>query len=788
MKNNIKRVFFLTYLTAIILPVYQVAKAQVIQEVQNSFNLYKQSSLQEKVFVNTDKTVYLPGEILWFKVYCVDGNDHKPLNLSKVVYLEILDNSQNPIIQTKVEMKNGLGDGSVYIPVSANNGSYKLRAYTNWMKNFSPEFYFEKPLTIINTIKIPEPIKPVVAKNDIQFFPEGGNLIMNVVNKVAFKAVDIHGNGVSIRGVIMNSHNDTVTKFKSFKFGMGIFLFKPDSDKKYKAIIYTDNNVPIEKDLPEIVSKGYGLLLAEADNGKLNFTISAVNIPDENIFLFAHTRQAVVAAETGFLKNGKVIFTLDKSTLGDGITHFTIFNSLKQPVCERLYFKTPAHNFLIDASSDQPQYNKRKPVNISIALKNANVKPLNTSLSMSVYRIDSLQEIDPMNIFNYLWLNSELKGKIESADYYLKNDDAETREAQNNLMLTQGWSRFKWEPLLQNNSSLFTYLPEYNGHIITGKVYNSGNNTPARNIITYLGIPGKRVQLYTSQSDTLGRLQFIAKDFYGPNEIIAQTNTAVDSTYRLELNNPFSDQYSKSILSKFWLDASQLKSLKEHSLDVQVLNLYNGDKIRKFEEPNIDSTAFYGNPYKKYKLDDYTRFTTMEEDLREYVSEDNITKVKGKFHIKVLNENGFLDTDPLALIDGIPFFNIDKIFNIDPFKVKKLEVVPFRYYYGPTVNDGIFSFTTYKGDLGGVDLDPKAVVMDYEGLQLKRQFYSPVYGSENQSTSRIPDFRNLLYWSADVKGPVTFYTSDQKGKYVGVVQGLTSKGDAGLQYFYFEVN
>ena len=124
MKNNIKRVFFLTYLTAIILPVYQVAKAQVIQEVQNSFNLYKQSSLQEKVFVNTDKTVYLPGEILWFKVYCVDGNDHKPLNLSKVVYLEILDNSQNPIIQTKVEMKNGLGDGSVYIPVSANNGSY----------------------------------------------------------------------------------------------------------------------------------------------------------------------------------------------------------------------------------------------------------------------------------------------------------------------------------------------------------------------------------------------------------------------------------------------------------------------------------------------------------------------------------------------------------------------------------------------------------------------------------------------------------------------------------------
>ncbi len=407
---------------------------------------------------------------------------------------------------------------------------------------------------------------------------------------------------------------------------------------------------------------------------------------------------------------------------------------------------------------------------------------------MAVYRIDSLQEIDQMNIFNYLWLNSDLKGKVENPDYYLKSDDAIVREAQDNLMLTQGWSRFKWEPLLQNKPSLFTYLPEYNGHIITAKVFNSVTNTPAKNIIAYLGIPGKRVQLYSSQSDSTGKLQFIAKDFFGPNEIIAETNTVVDSTYRIELNNPFSDQYSKTELPKFGLNASHLTPLKEHSLDVQVLNLFNADKIKKFEDPVIDSSAFYGLPYKTYKLDDFTRFTTMEEDLREYVSEDNIVKQKGKFHIRVLNENGFLDTDPLVLIDGIPFFNIDKIFTVDPLRVKKLEVVPFRYYYGPSVNDGIFSFTTYKGDLGGVDLDPRAVVMDYEGLQLKRQFYSPVYGNENETASRIPDFRNMLYWSPDVRGPISFYTSDQKGKYVGVVQGLTSNGDAGVQYFTFSVN
>src|SRR3984957_18328734 len=124
--------------------------AQVIQEVQNSFNLYKQSALQEKIFVHTDKNTYLPGEILWFKIYCVDGNDHKPLNLSKVVYVDVLDNNQNRIIQSKVSVKNGVGSGSLYIPVSVTNGNYKFRAYTNWMKNFSPDFYFEKPITLIN--------------------------------------------------------------------------------------------------------------------------------------------------------------------------------------------------------------------------------------------------------------------------------------------------------------------------------------------------------------------------------------------------------------------------------------------------------------------------------------------------------------------------------------------------------------------------------------------------------------------------------------------------------------
>lgn len=764
------------------------SRAQVIQEVQNSFNLYNQTALQEKIFVHTDKTVYLPGEVLWFKIYCVDGGNHKPLDLSKVVYVDILDNNQNPVSQSKVAIKNGAGDGSIYIPVTVTNGNYKFRAYTSWMKNFSPEFYFEKMITLVNPLKSPVTVKQNNAGYDVQFFPEGGNLVSGITSKVAFKATGPDGKGVAVRGAVIDNQNDTVARFESFKFGMGSFLFTPASNNSYKAVVYAGDNAPAIKALPQINNQGYVMTLTD-DGGKLTIAVKASGVPDGDVYIFAHTRQNIKAAETASLLNGTANFTINKNILDEGISHITVFNSAKQPVCERLYFKQPAQQLIINASPGQPQYGLRKKVDISVLAKNALGKTLNPDMSMTVYRIDSLQEVDPIDIFSYLWLSSDLRGFIESPSSYFKVGDASTEKAADNLMLTQGWRRFQWEGVLQNKPASFSFLPEHFGHIITAKIVNNESGTPAKNIITYLGIPGKRVQLYAAQSDTAGRLSYFTKDFFGPNEIIAQTNTLIDSTYRIDVSGPFSEQYTKSSLPEFKFSLSVANALQEHSLGVQVLNIYSGNELKRFYEPATDSSAFFGKPYKTYKLDDFTRFTTMEEDLREYVSEDNIVRQKGKFHIKVLTDRGFLDSDPLVLIDGVPFFNVDKLFAIDPLKVQKLEVVPFRYFYGPTTFEGVFSFTTYKGDLGGADLDPKAVVMDYEGLQLRREFYSPVYDTDSSLASRIPDFRNVLYWSPSVntKGPVSFYTSDQTGKYACVIEGITQDGRAGSQYFTFTV-
>jgi hypothetical protein len=767
--------------------------AQDLQQVRAGFDKYNQTAPQEKLFVHTDKSTYTAGELMWFKLYYVDGTYNRPADMSKVAYVEILDNNQDAIVQCKIALKDGVGSGSAFIPVNLSSGNYLLRAYTGWMKNFSPDFYFHKQISIVNPLKVPEPaVKIPVPEYDIQFFPEGGNLVKGLTSTVGVKTADQWGKSVAFKGAILNKNNDTVARFTDFKFGTGRFSFKPDDAAGYHAVINIGGKL-IEKDLPRIFDSGYVMSVANENNGRLTVTVNT-NTTTSIVYLFVHTRGEVKDVEAAAVDKGSAHFSIDNSKLGDGISHFTIFNNDRQPVCERLYFKRPAKQLAVNAGSDQLQYNTRKKATITINTKDGQSKPVTANLSLSVYRIDSLQHLDSGDIQSYLWLTSDLKGNIESPGYYFSNNNAETDEAIDNLMLTQGWRRFDWDSILQNKTPAFNFLPEYNGPIISGELTNQQSGKAQKDIITYLAIPGKRVQMYAASSDSLGRLIFNMKDFFGPGEIVVQNNTNIDTIYHIDILSPFSDQYAKITLPPLNIESDAQSDVQHAGLNLQVRSIYSGEKMRQFYALGTDTSAFYGPPFKTYLLDNYTRFTTMEEVMREYVTEVNIVHPRDGFHIKVISPNGFLhENDPMVLIDGIPFFNINKLFAVDPLKIRKLEDVPFTYYWGPSAEEGIFSFTSYKGDLAGTEIDPHAVVMDYEGLEQQRIFYAPAYDTDKAYNSRIPDFRDVLYWSPNVntdangKNSLSFYTSDQTGKYIAIIQGMAADGTAASQVFTFQV-
>lgn len=78
-------------------------------------------------------------------------------------------------------------------------------------------------------------------------------------------------------------------------------------------------------------------------------------------------------------------------------------------------------------------------------------------------------------------------------------------------------------------------------------------------------------------------------------------------------------------------------------------------------------------------------------------------------------------------------------------------------------------------------------------MQGEREFFAPRYETAQQQ-SRLPDFRNLLYWQPELAlaagqpRTLTFYTSDQVGRYLVVVaQGLAADGRAGSTSVVLEV-
>ncbi len=790
-----KKLFCSTIFLIICLKLFSQTAVQ--DSLSNQFTRYQLNNFQEKIFVHTDKTFYLAGEIIWFKVYAVDGYFNMPSDISKISYVEILNKDFKPVLQAKIAMKLGNGNGSITIPSSIATGNYIFRTYTNWMRNFDPDFYYEQPITIVNTLKLSSGITiPEKNNYDIQFFPEGGNLVNGLPSTIGFKSVNQNGEGANCSGKIIDQDNNTITTFQSLHAGMGSFVLTPNKEDTYKAIIKINDTVII-KQLPIVYNEGIVMSLKDTNANKIQITVYSMgSLSNSSVYLFTQCRDILKSVQSNQLENGKCIFFVDKKNLEDGISDFTIFNSERQPVCERLYFKQPEKKLIIEAICDQKEYSTRKKVSINLFVKDKLNLPIEANMSMSVFLIDSLQSVKHTDIFSYFMLTSELKGRIEFPEYYFENNDKESSVAIDNLILTQGWRRFNWQDVLQNKKPYFQFVPENEGLVISGKLTDKKTGLGDNNVTAWLTVPGENFVLSNSTSNTNGTIKFNVQNFYGSNQIIVQINNQTNSSYNIDLVNEYSDRYSSKRNSELFLSKSWKNQLEYRSTNTQVENAYTVEKKQHtFSLQSLDTTAFYGISDKQYYLDDYTRFITMEEVMREYVKEIRVRKQSDNFYFKALNSTykTFFEDGPLVLIDGVPVFNVDKIMAFDPLKIKKIEIISRKYYFGSSTYDGIVSYKTYNGDLAGYQLDPNAVVLEYDGLQREREFYSPVYETNEQAESRLPDFRNLLFWSPEIYTGIdgmkklSFYTSDVTGRFAVIVQGITATGLFGSTLSIFDV-
>lgn len=774
-------------------------QAQETDQLSKKVENYSASHLEEKLFLHTDKSVYLSDEICWFKIYNVDGFFHLPLALSTVAYVEVLDNHSKAIVQEKVTLQNGLGGGSLKLPTSIVSGNYTIRAYTNWMKNYSTDFFFQKSITIINTKKDQTNALAVATKDEIkiQLFPEGGNLVNDITNKVAFKITNQYGKGIAATGALLNEQLASIVKVNTLQPGIGNFSFIPKDGHNYKLSIQLADGRTISEELPKSNNKGYALKISIPENqkGSLQILVETKNISSSTAYLIGHSRGVVKTVNKLSIVNGVANISIPTTSLGIGINSFTLFDDNRMPVCERLYFKYPEENLGLSIATDAKEYTVRNKVSLKLNSFLISGKGTPADLSMAVYKIDELQQIDETNIQNYLWLSSDLVGKVESPNAYFNEGDPQRFQAMDNLMLTNGWRRFNWDNVLNDKKPSFEYLPEIAGKIITGRVVPTKDNLPLNGITAYISMPSKRTQFRSAISDQNGKVKFQFTDFYNDDQVIAQIEKNNAANYKLEINTPFikSTNTSNTVFLPYTNDEKY--QINRYHRDLEIQNYYNLDFINKFEANNVDTSSFYHKPDERYLLDDYSRFNTLEEVFREYMTNVKLNKSGENFNIAVYDnvQKRFFNNQPLILLDGYPITDLNKFMNYDPLKIRKLEIVNRMYFLGNMTYYGVMNFTTYTGKMEGYDLDPQAVALDFKGLQSQREFITPDYSVKDQVNTRLPDFRHLLFWSPDVntnekgKNEVSFFTSDLPGKYVIVVQGMTKDGKTGYQEQIIEV-
>ncbi len=151
-----KKIFKTSILTVLIFLFLQNLSGQVKYDmseyIKQKFLAFTKAVPREEIYLHTDREEYIAGEYMWFSIYLADRQSSKPSLNSRIAYFELLNSENRPVVQKRILLVNGTGPGQILLPDTLSPGTYTIRAYTNWMKNFLPENCFMKDISIYNSM------------------------------------------------------------------------------------------------------------------------------------------------------------------------------------------------------------------------------------------------------------------------------------------------------------------------------------------------------------------------------------------------------------------------------------------------------------------------------------------------------------------------------------------------------------------------------------------------------------------------------------------------------------
>jgi TonB-dependent SusC/RagA subfamily outer membrane receptor len=147
-----KYVILLFFVIASILVLGFVRDDEPLKKIIQQIEKYRLQYPQEKIHLHMDKPYYAIGDNIWFKAYVVTAEKNELSDLSKILYVELINDKDSVKQSLALPLEMGLAWGDFSLTDSLKEGNYRIRAYTNWMRNFGEEYFFDKTFTVGNSI------------------------------------------------------------------------------------------------------------------------------------------------------------------------------------------------------------------------------------------------------------------------------------------------------------------------------------------------------------------------------------------------------------------------------------------------------------------------------------------------------------------------------------------------------------------------------------------------------------------------------------------------------------
>ncbi len=409
---------------------------------------YPKTVAPEKVYVHTDKDHYYPYEIMWFKAYLVDGVEHSSEVQSSVVYVDLINQSDTVVQQWMLHRDLGFkGDFQWTSKIKA--GKYRIRAYTNYMRNQSAEFFFEKEIVLddlSNDVAV-EAIDKLEADPTVSFYPEGGDLILGKSTQLTFHVQDASGEPLDLSGSIYNSDDEFITNCKTIHQGIGITQFIPERmDGYYFKTRYDGEEYKFP--LPKVYGSGFVLTVNPVDEEEIIVSVASTDdMLLEDAFLIGHARGEIFTLVSDL--ESRPQFKISKSDVPQGVLHFTIFDGRERPQAERLVFNGYNYNDALVSFEADPMIGADDiSSTLSVSMDSLLMDDL-VDASMSVIDISKGEElIKDGSIKDYLLLESDLPVLLSRGSEYLRDIDDGKRFYLDLILRSQMWRRFVWRDLL----------------------------------------------------------------------------------------------------------------------------------------------------------------------------------------------------------------------------------------------------------------------------------------------------------------------------------------------------